>query len=125
MVEPSSQWFGSGFGQNGSTSNRGACAPDLLCAATFFSRTPCVAHNVVSAATSVAPIHRFRLCIIAPSSQSPIPTASSASSAFVGGEHISLAIVRLVESGGSTGPALLLSRPLRDVREKPSRVVDH
>ena len=25
IVEPSSQWFGSGFGQNGSTSNIGAC----------------------------------------------------------------------------------------------------
>ncbi len=24
MVEPSSQWFGSGFGQSGSTSKRGA-----------------------------------------------------------------------------------------------------
>src|SRR5882672_9917383 len=27
MVEPSSQWFGSGFGQSGSTSKRGAMGP--------------------------------------------------------------------------------------------------
>src|SRR5260370_15014588 len=27
MVMPITQWFGSGFGQNGSTSNRGATAP--------------------------------------------------------------------------------------------------
>ena len=31
MVEPVTQWFGSGFGQKGSTSNIGACA---ACAAT-------------------------------------------------------------------------------------------
>ena len=29
IVEPSTQWFGSGFGQNGSTSNRGAWTSSL------------------------------------------------------------------------------------------------
>src|SRR5262245_37523329 len=32
MVEPSSQWFGSGFGQNGSTSKRGAVGPPAAAA---------------------------------------------------------------------------------------------
>ena len=32
MVDPVTQWFGSGYGQKGSTSNNGACA---ACAATM------------------------------------------------------------------------------------------
>src|ERR1700690_4042398 len=38
MVMPSSQWFGSGLGHSGSTSNFGACSPEA-CTAASFSRT--------------------------------------------------------------------------------------
>ena len=40
IVEPSTQWFGNGFGQNGSTSNRGA--------------TPGAPHSAAGAAAAVA-----------------------------------------------------------------------
>ena len=38
MVEPSSWPFGSGFGQNGSTSKRGAWTPSFCASALFCSR---------------------------------------------------------------------------------------
>src|SRR6185503_11874718 len=40
MVLPSSQWLGNGFGQNGSTSNFGACAALFDCACTAPSKNP-------------------------------------------------------------------------------------
>src|SRR5262245_44080540 len=55
MVLPSSQWFGSGFGQNGSTSNRGACVALLACACAAFSRTDCPTPNAVKTARNPAP----------------------------------------------------------------------
>ena len=38
MAEPRSQWFGSGLGQSGSTSNIGAWTAFLPCAVAVFSR---------------------------------------------------------------------------------------
>src|SRR5689334_12772986 len=58
MVCPSTQPFGSGFGQNGSTSNFGACSP----AASTTVRFPSHADPAPSATASVitpVPIHTF------------------------------------------------------------------
>src|SRR6266545_6972471 len=60
MAEPSTQWFGSGFGHNGSTSNLGACTLPLVCAAAVFSSIASPTASVASSATKPAPTHRFR-----------------------------------------------------------------
>src|ERR1700674_713584 len=58
MVEPVTQWFGSGFGQNGSTSNMGAITP-----AAWTTERLCTAEIVPRTATSTkitAPAYVFR-----------------------------------------------------------------
>src|SRR6185295_7842267 len=60
MVEPRIQWFGSGLGQSGSTSNRGAWTAPLLCAAALRSSTACEAPSATRRATTLAPRTRTR-----------------------------------------------------------------
>ena len=54
IVSPSTQLFGSGFGQNGSTSNRGACT--VACVATDAIERPLATASVVSAARRPEPM---------------------------------------------------------------------
>ena len=63
MVEPSSQWLGSGLGHSGSTSNIGACGPFasgagaaawLVAAASTASVTPGSPLHAAATATSVS-----------------------------------------------------------------------
>src|SRR3954465_15459340 len=63
MTLPSSQWFGSGLGHIGSTSNFGACTDDLPCAADARCSTLWAVPSVASTATNVAPTKRLRLLI--------------------------------------------------------------
>src|SRR3954466_355073 len=55
MVCPNTQFLGIGFGQYGSTSNRGTC---LACAAAF-SSMPCATPSVARTATTAAPVHNL------------------------------------------------------------------
>ena len=66
MAMPSTQWFGSGFGQRGSTSNRGAITPALVCASTTRSSLRSATVNEVSAAANAAPATRLRRAVIVP-----------------------------------------------------------
>src|SRR3954462_4692406 len=63
MTLPSSQWFGSGLGHIGSTSNFGACTDDLPCAADACCSMLWATPSVASTATNVAPTKRLRLLI--------------------------------------------------------------
>src|SRR3954452_21527211 len=63
MTLPSSQWFGSGLGHLGSTSNFGACTDDLPCAADAGCSMLWATPSVASTATNVAPTKRLRLLI--------------------------------------------------------------
>ena len=58
MVMPSSQWFGSGFGHSGSTSNTGACTvgPDPA----LLSSIAWQAARIASTATNADPATRLR-----------------------------------------------------------------
>ena len=47
---PNTQLFGIGFGQNGSTSNIGACTSPLACAAAAFSSMFCPTPSATSSA---------------------------------------------------------------------------
>src|SRR5579871_4921300 len=60
MVEPSTQWFGSGLGHSGSTSKCGAIMP-VDCAATVLSSTACPMPSAARSETNPAPIKRFFL----------------------------------------------------------------
>ena len=66
--EPITQWFGSGFGHIGSTSNRGACAPAAAARARL-SRTADPAPSAARSARTIAVGTRYRV-IAEPSSQS-------------------------------------------------------
>jgi hypothetical protein len=58
IVDPSTQWFGSGLGHSGSTSKRGAIMP-VDCAATVLSSTACPMPSAARSETNPAPIKRF------------------------------------------------------------------
>src|SRR5215467_10048995 len=62
IVEPITQWFGSGFGHIGSTSNRGACVPAASTIARF-----CKIHEPAArtnkTVTKVAPIMCVRFIV--------------------------------------------------------------
>ena len=64
MVEPMSQWFGNGFGQNGSTSNMGACRA-CACATPGFSSTASPIPSATKRARQIAPTTRccFRFMV--------------------------------------------------------------
>src|SRR5262245_220449 len=55
--------FGSGLGNVGSTSNRGAITPFCACAAATRCTTLCASASATSSATNVPPISRLRLMI--------------------------------------------------------------
>src|SRR5215470_1783328 len=59
MVCPSTQPFGSGLGQNGSTSNFGACSPAASIAVLLPSHADPAPSATASVITAV-PIHKFR-----------------------------------------------------------------
>src|SRR5436190_2215227 len=62
MVCPRIQWFGSGFGQNGSTSKRGAVTPAASTAACFCSKTLATT-SVASRTRKIAPTYRLRFML--------------------------------------------------------------
>src|SRR5579859_2732346 len=71
MVFPITQWFGSGFGHIGFTSNLGACPPEAAATARFWS----TAEPTPSAATTATkPAPTLSLCVITdlPSCMLPI-----------------------------------------------------
>ena len=60
MVMPKTQLLGIGFGQNGSTSNRGAITLPFDCAASAFSSSPCPMPSATSSASNAPPMRTFR-----------------------------------------------------------------
>src|ERR1700733_1818970 len=59
MVWPWSQWFGRGFGHNGSTSNRGATTPAASTAA-LFCKNMLATMSVPSSVRKIAPTYKLR-----------------------------------------------------------------
>ena len=64
MALPSTQWFGSGLGQNGSTSKRGASTVPVVCAAAMRSSCACAAPSATNSERNVAPTQRLRLRVM-------------------------------------------------------------
>src|SRR5262245_28245318 len=62
MVWPNSQWFGSGFGHRGSTSNRGAWTP-AASTATRFCNMLLAANSNASTTTNSRPMHKLRFML--------------------------------------------------------------
>ena len=61
IVMPSTQWFGSGFGQNGSTSKRGACTPSA-CASALSCKALCPTPSARTPVANAAATAKLRLC---------------------------------------------------------------
>src|SRR5262245_38278721 len=62
IVAPITQWFGSGFGHIGSTSNRGACAA-AASTTVFLSSTEAPTASATRTATKIAPRQYVRFIL--------------------------------------------------------------